>query len=1397
MTAHTIMRSKFRLVLRWLCWILIAVWGMALSVWLLINVWLLPQINDLRPRIEVWVTENLGSRIQIERMDMLERGLNPAIELHNIRFLDASNKEILLVQKVVLRTSFYSFLTLRPRLEQVMIEDSNASLSRDRQGRIFLSNQLIYTPREEVQASTYLDWVLGQTEWRIKLKHLNWFDHKSVSKHATQFSDIILVLQNGHRHHLFQFDATPPLAWGNPIRVRGQFQRPLLSLNPSDFQSWHGSLYADLSNVNLRPWLTIATLGQPYVQEGSGRFQFWLNWRQAQVSNITMDFAMPRLSISPNPLANAMRDTARTLNLSKVQGRLQAIREQRGLTIKVQDLTWTDLAADVHWPKNTLQLSLTGIPQEWDNWSLISGSELPPTVGGQLQISALSLQGLSHLIKFWPTNTSLQQTWEQLQPQGVMENLRFSWQGPLEHITGYQSHGRWKGAVLRGGESPAASSWGRPGFVNADIDFEATHKSGAARIQMKQGALNFPGVFAAPVVAIDALDSEVAWTIQPENTASLNHSAAITAAKIIVKVPKFKVQTPDFKGDLQAVWHTGAAQGAEIGLGKRFPGVLNMTGQLYNAKAKAIARYLPLDVPAAARDYVNNAILDGVASKVAFKVQGDLWAFPFDSTFSATRGTFQVDADISNVALAYVPYMTNEQKLWPSVQQIQGRLRFLNNQMFLNGLKGQVFTTSVSVPEGRLLLGSVNPELKLKLQSKGAGQDLLRFVQASPIGDWLNGGLQKASMQGAVGLEVQLDLPILRPQSAQYRGFVQLQGNDFVLQPQLPSILKARGRLNFSNQEFQLVGIKGQALGSEVSIDGASHGQQGFQIGIQGKLNSAYLQKDWKSAGAQWMRFLQGETPYRLQIQSIHGRPYYRLTSSMVGMAVQLPAPFSKTAMLSQPLNIQTRPQANTDSKSKQDELIIQWGKRLQAKYLIDAAATNLRILQGGILVTDDAKPAIVDAHSLEMAAPPKATIDLEALDVDSWWKSWREFPQPESHPNASSADGMQLLPHRLQAQVKRLQVSGRVFDDVDVNLTQNAVGWDAQGQAHQFKGSAQWRWASADQPNQLMAQLTRLSLPKYEEHKDVGSSAEFTQDLPALTISVDDFEMAGKKLGRLELSAAYDVTAAEKSDTPIWRVNKLVLGHPHARLDATGHWAPKQESLVSKTELNFRIDIKNAGDLINDLGMGAVMKRGRGYLRGLVSWQGSPLDFEVRRLDGQMRMEVESGQFLKLDAGAGRLLGILSLQSLPRRLILDFRDVFLEGFAFDNISGDIQLEDGVASTNNLRMRSVQAAALLEGRADINRETQDIRVVVVPEINAGTASLAYATINPVLGLGSFLAQFFLRKPLAEANTREFHITGSWDDPQVEEMQRDDAKDSGGAAQKSQKNNSKAKKPPAK
>jgi uncharacterized protein YhdP len=193
---------------------------------------------------------------------------------------------------------------------------------------------------------------------------------------------------------------------------------------------------------------------------------------------------------------------------------------------------------------------------------------------------------------------------------------------------------------------------------------------------------------------------------------------------------------------------------------------------------------------------------------------------------------------------------------------------------------------------------------------------------------------------------------------------------------------------------------------------------------------------------------------------------------------------------------------------------------------------------------------------------------------------------------------------------------------------------------------------------------------------------------------------------------------------------------------------------------------VSDAGQLLGRLGMADVVRRGRGRLEGQVSWQGSPLAFDYPTMNGAIGVNVESGQFLKADPGLAKLLGVLSLQALPRRLTLDFRDVFSEGFAFDFVRGDITVTQGILATNNLQMKGVNAAVLMEGKADIARETQDLKVVVVPEISAGTAALVATMINPAVGLGTFLAQLFLREPLSRAATQEFHVDGTWADPRI-------------------------------
>ena len=253
------------------------------------------------------------------------------------------------------------------------------------------------------------------------------------------------------------------------------------------------------------------------------------------------------------------------------------------------------------------------------------------------------------------------------------------------------------------------------------------------------------------------------------------------------------------------------------------------------------------------------------------------------------------------------------------------------------------------------------------------------------------------------------------------------------------------------------------------------------------------------------------------------------------------------------------------------------------------------------------------------------------------------------------------------------------------------------------------------------------------------------------------------------------------------WRLNKFNVILPEAVLTANGNWAAINAQSAGaaanptrtqagvgerrRTVMNFKLDIADSGELLKRFGMNDVIRSGKGKMDGQVAWIGSPLSLDYPTMNGQFNVNIGSGQFLKADSGIAKLLGVLSLQSLPRRLTLDFKDVFSQGFAFDFVRGDVTISKGVAATNNLQMKGVNAAVLMDGSADIASETQDIKVVVVPEINAGTASLIATVINPAIGIGTFLAQYFLRRPLIEATTQEFHIDGSWTDPKITKVER--------------------------
>jgi uncharacterized protein YhdP len=271
--------------------------------------------------------------------------------------------------------------------------------------------------------------------------------------------------------------------------------------------------------------------------------------------------------------------------------------------------------------------------------------------------------------------------------------------------------------------------------------------------------------------------------------------------------------------------------------------------------------------------------------------------------------------------------------------------------------------------------------------------------------------------------------------------------------------------------------------------------------------------------------------------------------------------------------------------------------------------------------------------------------------------------------------------------------------------------------------------------------------------------------DFPMLDVTVEDFRMQDHALGRLE-AVAHGAPQGLVIDS-------LQLTHPDSVFRMSGLW--RDSGGTGETRADLSLKVLDAGKLLARFGYPDTLKRGSADIEGDATWEGSPAEFSLATLAGQLDFKAKGGQFLKLDPGVGKLLGVLSLQSLPRRLNFDFRDIFNEGYAFDDISATLRIARGVVYSDDFKMRGPAAKVNMSGLADLNQETVQLRVKVIPKLSEGVAVAGALLGGPLAGVGALAAQKLLRDPIEEIISQEYLVTGAWQSPDVQRLAKAQAK----------------------
>ena len=1360
------------LIARVLLWLVVAAWLLFGASWGVLHGWIVPRIGEFRPRLEQEAGKALGMQVRIGQISARSAGLIPSVELRDVLLLDAQGREALRLPRMLAALSPSSLWG--KGFEQLFIDQPVLEIRRLADGRIFVGG--IDISQQHGDGNAVADWLFSQPEISVKGGTVRWTDEVRHTP-PLMLAGVDAVLRNGRRSHSMRLDATPPAEWGERFSLRGLFRQPLLSGQPGDWKAWSGELYAELNRVDVsrvKQYAGLDTLGVD-LKAGSGSMRAWADVSKGQIVGGTADVALTGVDVQ-------LGKTLQPLALDSVAGRFGGRQLPDGFDFSTEGLLFST-SDGLRWPGGNLAVVYRGIEGQTDQKTELKGDKL-------------DLAALAQVANRLPLGTATHALVSSYAPRGLIETIDARWQTPVAGTVTFAAKGRVTGlevASLPATPAVAVSGTathphpGRPGISGAAVDFDVTHLGGKASVNIVNGALDLPGIFEDPRIPLDALALDAQWKL--------------SGGHIETQLRNIKFSSADADGVAQASWQSGDAQAGVASLG-----VLDLQGSLSRGNGAKVHRYLPLILPEQVRHYVRDAVVEGDVSDVKFRVKGPVDKLPFTDP---AAGEFKVTAKVKNGTFAYVPRLVQprEAKAWPALADVNGELIFSRASLDIDSVTARVAGLPGLQLKGNARIANLMHSATVEVDAgiKGPLSEALGFVNTSPVGAMTSQVLAQATGTGAGDYGFHLVLPLHAMEGTRVRGTVSLPGNDVQFTPSTPQLARLKGAVTFSETGFNVAAAQARLLGGDIRFEGGTRASARGATGIDAESTVAFkAQGNVTAEGARQAKDLgfasrlaqsaSGGTTYAATLAFRRNMAEVSVTSNLQGMGLSLPAPLGKTAESVLPLRFENTLLRDSllPGQKLQDQLALTVGRVASVMYVRDVSGAEPRVLRGSIGVGLEPGESV--------ALPDNgvaANINLATVDLDAWEKVLSSSvgnaaatapvaAQARPQRNIFAGAALSYLPTQMAIRTKELLVEGRKLNNVVVGGSRDGLDWRANIDATELNGYLEFRQPGGAGAGRVFARLSRLSLGQSNANDVESLLDEQPASIPALDIVVEDMELRGKKLGRVEIDAVNRGAQAVAREGGVreWRLNKLNVILPEAVLNATGNWvavnalAPtavaagqRQPGERRRTVMNFKLDIADSGELLKRFGMAGVIRRGKGKMEGQVAWMGSPLSLDYPSMSGQFNVNIESGQFLKADPGIAKLLGVLSLQSLPRRLALDFRDVFSEGFAFDFVRGDVNISQGVAATNNLQMKGVNAAVLMEGDANIARETQDLKVVVVPEINAGTASLIATVINPAIGLGSFLAQYFLRRPLMQAATQEFHIDGSWANPQITKVER--------------------------
>jgi len=796
--------------------------------------------------------------------------------------------------------------------------------------------------------------------------------------------------------------------------------------------------------------------------------------------------------------------------------------------------------------------------------------------------------------------------------------------------------------------------------------------------------------------------------------------------------------------------------------GMRFPAdgsapVLDLDATVDRADARNKSTYFPVGImPKPVVEWLDHSIKSGQVTSGSVSIHGKTSDFPWKDN---QGGTFDIQFHLQHAQLDYYGG-------WPAIKDLDADVRFLDQGLEAHAHSGTIQNLEIQDGSTARFEELASGVLQVDGGALGGAGNGLDFLRQGPLAQMLGGYLDGLTAKGSAVADIHFTLPVTHPQDFKLKGKVALKEVS-VGANALPALMveHLHGSIDFGNYGLSTEGLEGTLLGGPVAVvihtPNDAHGGLSA-VSVRGMAQAAGIAKVLGHGAGRW---LDGQSDWQLdgRIPMQPGTSTagldLNLRSDLQGLGIKLPEPFGKPVAENRPLHVALKLQGGSELS-----LIASYSTALGLR-------ADFKPHKGGL--DFDRGELRFGGATAARPAKPGFTVDgyLASFDWDTWKTVFLPITDEGSQPGDAPVQrgAVPAMLADVDVGIGHLAGFGQSLDKVQLGMKHGDAGWQGRIDSLPVAGAFTIP-ASVNAEHPIVLDMDRVILadksgglgaPAGQPEQSRSSSLNFDpRSVPALRLSARQFKFGHMTLDNVSLSLVPLPAGIALEDVKVTDPSFSVTG------DGTWLVSPSGQQ---RSALNADVESKDVEKSLQSLGFDAGLTGDKGSIVAALNWQDSPMGDVVDTLGGTIHVKLQDGQIKEVQPGAGRLFGLLSINALPRRLLLNFSDVFGKGFGYDSIEGNFLLQQGDAYTKDLTINGPAASIHLVGRTGLAKRDFDEAMIV--DASVGSSLPVVGALAAGVGVGAvvFLLTEIFQKPLSKAGEVRYHLTGAWDNPVLTKM----------------------------